>query len=141
MACPPAPLGSRRRLLGASAGLRPADAARELETRSSHSRLASQRARCTRSAATAAKTRLRSASIRLLQHQAMEEDKAIEDAADGAAPAAPSVETGQSLITKLTTQQIRKIRYGETALACGQILAGTCVSALTATGAAEMLLW
>ena len=41
----------------------------------------------------------------------------------------------------LTPAQIRKIRCAEMMLAAGQCTAGTAVAALTAMGAAEMLLW
>ena len=40
---------------------------------------------------------------------------------------------------RLTGAEIRELRWRECALACGQIVIGICLSALTASGAAEIV--
>ena len=51
------------------------------------------------------------------------------------------IDTSTTRMPLLTPAQIRKIRCAEMMLAAGQCTAGTAVAALTAMGAAEMLLW
>ena len=95
-------------------------------------------------------------SIKLGQHEAAEDEAIEAAAAGGAATSGDSwnrtvASTGLELIRAnpeseapsplLTPAQIRKIRCAEMMLAAGQCTAGTAVAALTAMGAAEMLLW
>mmetsp|Transcript_4166 Transcript_4166/g.10684 ORF Transcript_4166/g.10684 Transcript_4166/m.10684 type:complete len:281 (+) Transcript_4166:459-1301(+) len=74
-------------------------------------------------------------TIRLLQHQAAE-DQLTQASTTGTLGL-----QGEETNLPLTPQQILNVRVFETGLACGQILVGVCVCALTAMGAAEMLLW